>query len=128
TRCSRAAHEECVGNRGHMRGRRWDSPLTGIATRGAIPLTAARGVRGGRAIGAAWRKPETENGPEGPFAAKPMQASEGWWPGRESNPRHGDFQSPALPTELPGHLRCGLAAARGGIITGLSRSDKHPVR
>src|SRR5690606_2421508 len=27
-----------------------------------------------------------------------------WWPGRESNPRHGDFQSPALPTELPG--RC----------------------
>src|SRR5690606_27506981 len=26
-----------------------------------------------------------------------------WWPGRESNPRHGDFQSPALPTELPGH-------------------------
>ena len=25
-----------------------------------------------------------------------------WWPGRESNPRHGDFQSPALPTELPG--------------------------
>src|SRR4249919_1401607 len=24
-----------------------------------------------------------------------------WWPGRESNPRHGDFQSPALPTELP---------------------------
>ena len=26
-----------------------------------------------------------------------------WWPGRESNPRHGDFQSPALPTELPSH-------------------------
>ncbi len=30
-----------------------------------------------------------------------------WWPGRESNPRHGDFQSPALPTELPGHFRAG---------------------
>src|SRR5690606_11375420 len=42
-----------------------------------------------------------------------------WWPGRESNPRHGDFQSPALPTELPGHLRFGLAVARGGIITSL---------
>jgi hypothetical protein len=27
-----------------------------------------------------------------------------WWPGTESNRRHGDFQSPALPTELPGHL------------------------
>ena len=26
-----------------------------------------------------------------------------WWPGRESNPRHRDFQSLALPTELPGH-------------------------
>ncbi len=25
-----------------------------------------------------------------------------WWPGTESNCRHGDFQSPALPTELPG--------------------------
>jgi hypothetical protein len=24
-----------------------------------------------------------------------------WWLGRESNPRHEDFQSSALPTELP---------------------------
>ncbi len=29
----------------------------------------------------------------------------GWWPGTESNRRHGDFQSPALPTELPGPER-----------------------
>ena len=28
-----------------------------------------------------------------------------WWPGTESNRRHGDFQSPALPTELPGQGR-----------------------
>ena len=27
------------------------------------------------------------------------------WPGTESNRRHEDFQSSALPTELPGH-RC----------------------
>ena len=27
-----------------------------------------------------------------------------WWPGRELNPRHADFQSAALPTELPGLL------------------------
>jgi hypothetical protein len=25
-----------------------------------------------------------------------------WWPGTESNCRHYDFQSYALPTELPG--------------------------
>ncbi len=25
------------------------------------------------------------------------------WPGTESNCRHEDFQSSALPTELPGH-------------------------
>ena len=28
--------------------------------------------------------------------------AEFWWPGAESNCRHADFQSAALPTELPG--------------------------
>jgi site-specific DNA recombinase len=32
------------------------------------------------------------------------QMSTGWCPGAESNHRHCDFQSHALPTELPGHL------------------------
>ncbi len=27
-----------------------------------------------------------------------------WCPGAESNRRHEDFQSSALPTELPGHI------------------------
>ena len=36
-----------------------------------------------------------------------------WWPEVESNHRHGDFQSPALPTELSGlltiYFRCSRA-------------------
>ena len=48
-------------------------------------------------------------------ADRPIHASDGkgktqkgkWWPGTESNCRHGDFQSPALPTELPGLGKAG---------------------
>ena len=29
-----------------------------------------------------------------------------WCPNAESNHGHGDFQSPALPTELSGHMKC----------------------
>ena len=32
----------------------------------------------------------------------PCNLLKGWWPGAESNRRHADFQSAALPTELPG--------------------------
>jgi hypothetical protein len=34
------------------------------------------------------------------------------WPERDSNPRHRDFQSPALPTELSGHHLFELFAVR----------------
>ncbi len=35
-----------------------------------------------------------------------------WWPGTESNRRHEDFQSSALPTELPGHDDASCVASR----------------
>ena len=31
-----------------------------------------------------------------------------WWPETELNRRHKDFQSSALPTELPGHFKMTL--------------------
>ena len=51
-----------------------------------------------------------------------------WWPGRESNPRHRDFQSLALPTELPGHCTRGQADVRGGMIRAPGPRGKPPVR
>src|SRR6187549_1359570 len=39
----------------------------------------------------------------------------GWCPGTELNRRHRDFQSRALPTELPGHGRVGRGAYKGRV-------------
>jgi hypothetical protein len=47
-----------------------------------------------------------------------MRASEGWWRGTESNCRHYDFQSYALPTELP---RPGSTDDRGPTILAVPR-------
>src|SRR5271156_2250618 len=59
-----------------------------------------------------------------------------WWAGSESNTRHKDFQSFALPTELPAHrdwlrLRCGeptfvpmIAGACNGSLN--SRVCRYP--
>ncbi len=38
-----------------------------------------------------------------------------WCPGAESNHRHCDFQSHALPTELPGHFQGREARGAGGL-------------
>src|SRR5438093_8658578 len=41
----------------------------------------------------------------------------GWWcPGTELNRRHEDFQSSALPTELPGHRQAGNAARENNTV------------
>ena len=44
-----------------------------------------------------------------------------WWPGRELNPRHADFQSAALPTELPGPEKCGIRQAAPPIVNSTFR-------
>lgn len=46
--------------------------------------------------------------------ARPCASRVPWlWPRAESNRRHGDFQSPALPTELPGPTSLFPVALRG---------------
>ena len=48
-----------------------------------------------------------------------------WCPGPELNQRHCDFQSHALPTELPGHLSAGRSPGRSrALIGGLSGAGK----
>src|SRR5262245_1609437 len=42
-----------------------------------------------------------------------FRSRKSWWPRAESNRRHRDFQSRALPTELPGHGRPRVAGREG---------------
>ena len=54
----------------------------------------------------------------------PSNEESSWCPGAESNHRHCDFQSHALPTELPGHFADRPARERGFIV-GLRGSVHH---
>src|SRR5690606_15244128 len=52
-----------------------------------------------------------------------------WWPGAELNCRHCDFQSHALPTELPGQIEDASAESVSGVASSggwRSRRDLNP--
>ena len=62
-------------------------------------------------------------------SALPLSHSRIWCLGAESNHRHGDFQSPALPTELSGHLaeRVGFEPTVPLSITGFQDQLLKPL-
>ena len=69
-------------------------------------------------VGAGNEKPRRAFAMQGLRFTQPTR----WWPGTESNRRHGDFQSPALPTELPGHFTAGRVSC--GMIRAIGKAGK----
>lgn len=62
-------------------------------------------------VGRVTAPPEKQN----PWYLAESGVSVFWCPGTESNRRHGDFQSPALPTELPGQRGAIKRISKGGV-------------
>ena len=90
---------------------------------------ASEGSAGGSAYAASAasaRQPSLAGLPSRSSPAKP--ASEGWWPGPESNQRHPHFQCGALPTELPGRDKNGTKIEYSTGITGLRARAQASVR
>ena len=48
-----------------------------------------------------------------------------WWSGGDLNPRHADFQSAALPTELPDHMSCAVATRDVILAVPFQRVNPH---
>src|SRR5215218_10293514 len=61
-----------------------------------------------------------------PFLLRLRRIEKEWCPGTELNRRHRDFQSRALPTELPGHR--GAGRLRGGRVSPAGRRKSSASR
>jgi hypothetical protein len=100
-------------------------PYATTAHENAAGQEAARERRGNLEASSVWTRQVKHHRPKFPQGSpkqKGLPTRSGkplfsWCPGTESNCRHGDFQSPALPTELPGQVCEVLAGCRAAGAT-----------
>ena len=112
-RCGLSCRHSRIGSRANIPpgadGRwPWDpaaSPLHHIGS-ARLKSDTSEGVAGspGKPASGARPLPMTAS-TAAPPSSSPLTNVLKWCPGAESNHRHADFQSAALPTELPGHPR-----------------------
>jgi hypothetical protein len=106
----RGPHDSAAGRQG-PRGPPRGGHHSGVEGRKRRP-GSADGKPEAVTCGASTRCEMSSTARKSPARPCHCRARHTWWPGTESNRRHGDFQSPALPTELPGQIFAGRRLAR----------------
>ena len=101
---STAGHMSCAGEHcqklTHIpQTRRWSA---GLGRDSGVPQNRIVNSNIGKIVTSSQRVARTNSMFTKPSSIDCFWILDGWWPGTESNRRHADFQSAALPTELPG--------------------------